>query len=171
MSKFLVIDPEIYKLQLTDQEFKIYFYICTQFNIRKKSAFIRIVNIAGQFQLTKNEVEKILIKFTEIINDGKPLISIDRSEGFYKFDMPSHQKFLSSIGFAKHNAAQGFRAINGYLKQLKEKQANYIFNDLDQYQLQDKLEAMTDLELSKIKPEQLRYQWVLKNVIKDRTST
>lgn len=170
MSKFLIINPEIYKLNLSDQEFRVYFYICSQFNMKKKQAYVRIVDIAGQFQLTKNEVENILINFTKIIHDGHALVSIDKSEGYYKFDLPSHQKFLSSIGFAKHNQAHGFRAINGYLKQLKETANNYLFKDLDQYELMEKLESMSVEELQKIKPEQLRYQWVYKNVIKNRTT-
>ena len=77
---------------------------------------------------------------------------------------------MLSIGFAKHNQAHGFKAINGYLKQLKETANNYLFKDLDQYELMEKLESMSVEELQKIKPEQLRYQWVLKNVIKNRTT-
>ena len=53
MSKFLIINPEIYKLNLSDQEFRVYFYICSQFNMKKKQAYVRIVDIAGQSQLTK----------------------------------------------------------------------------------------------------------------------
>ena len=62
MSKFYLTDPNINTLPLTDLQFRIYQYLCGQYNIKKHQAFIRIVNIGGQFQLTKDEVQKVLIE-------------------------------------------------------------------------------------------------------------
>jgi len=56
MSKFYLTDPNIINAALTDKEFRIYHYCCSNYNVQKRSAYIRIVDIAGLFQLTKKEV-------------------------------------------------------------------------------------------------------------------
>ena len=65
MSKFYLTDPNIINAALTDKEFRIYHYCCSNYNVQKRSAYIRIVDIGGLFQLTKKEVEEILIKLSE----------------------------------------------------------------------------------------------------------
>ena len=49
MSKFYLTDPNINTLPLTDLQFRIYQYCCANYNVKKQQAFIRIVNIGGQF--------------------------------------------------------------------------------------------------------------------------
>ena len=66
MSKFYLTDPNIINAALTDKEFRIYHYCCSNYNVQKRSAYIRIVDIAGLFQLTKKEVEELLIKLSQI---------------------------------------------------------------------------------------------------------
>ena len=100
MSKFYLTDPNIFTLPLTDLQFRIYQYLCAQYNVKKQQAFIRIVNIGGQFQLTKDEVQEQLIELSKIKHLDLPLISI-KQENYISFDMPAHKKFLESIGFKK----------------------------------------------------------------------
>ena len=50
MSKFYLTDPNINTLPLNDLQFRIYQYLCANYNVKKQEAFVRIVNIAGQFQ-------------------------------------------------------------------------------------------------------------------------
>ncbi len=100
MSKFYLTDPNLNTLPLTDLQFRIYQYCCANYNVKKQQAFIRIVNIGGQFQLTKDEVQEQLIELSKIKHLDLPLIQI--KEGRYiSFDMPAHKKFLESIGFKK----------------------------------------------------------------------
>ena len=66
MSKFYLTDPNINTLPLNDFQFRIYQYCCANYNVKKQQAFIRIVNIGGQFQLTKDEVQEQLIELSKI---------------------------------------------------------------------------------------------------------
>ena len=168
MSKFYLTDPNINILPLTDLQFRIYQYLCGQYNIKKHQAFIRIVNIGGQFQLTKDEVQEELIKLSEIRHLDLPLISIEE-KNYISFDMPAHKKFLQSIGFKKFSN-YGWRVLNGHLKEINTKQLKkeYLYPRLDQYELYDELSDLPTEELNKIKKEQLQYPWVLRDVIKNR---
>ena len=168
MSKFYLTDPNINILPLTDLQFRIYQYLCGQYNIKKKQAFIRIVNIGGQFQLTKAEVQEELIALSKIKHLDLPLISIEE-KNYISFDMPSHKKFLESIGFKKFSN-YGWKVLNGHLKEINTKELNkeYLYPRLDQYELYDELSDLPTEELNKITKDQLQYPWVLKNVIKNR---
>ena len=168
MSKFYLTDPNINTLPLTDLQFRIYQYLCGQYNIKKQQAFVRIVNIAGQFKLTKDEVQEELIALSEIKHLDLPLITI-KQDKYISFDMPSHKKFLESIGFKKYQSA-GWKVLNGHLKEIhnKEIQKVYLYPRLDQYELREQLEDLPTEDLSKIKKDQLLYPWVLRDVIKNR---
>ena len=109
MSKFYLTDPNIINAALTDKEFRIYHYCCSNYNVQKRSAYIRIVDIAGLFQLSKKEVEELLIKLSQIKVNDLPLISM-KQEKYISFDMPSHKKFIESLGFKKYSN-QGFRTL------------------------------------------------------------
>ena len=164
MSKFYLTDPNIINAALTDKEFRIYHYCCSNYNVQKRSAYIRIVDIAGLFQLTKKEVEELLIKLSQIKVNDLPLISM-KQEKFISFDMPSHKKFIESLGFKKYSN-QGFRTLNGHFKQIKDaeqiKIRSYLYPNLDQWELLEKLEGLPTEEFNKVKPEQLQYPWILK---------
>ena len=171
MSNFYLADPNILTAPLNQQEFKIYHYLCKNYNVSKHTAFVKLVDIAGLFQLTVHEVETILVKFCTIKVNDLPLMKITK-ERYEIFSMPSHKKFLEEIGFKQNSSYKGYKAINGYLKQLSEQEQQvikkYIYPTLDQYELQDKLEELPTEELKKIKKSQLKYPWKLDEVIKNR---
>ena len=171
MSKFYLTDPNIITAAITDKEFKIYHYLCSNYNVQKHTAYVRLVDVAGLFQLTTKEVEEILIKFCQIKVNDLPLINITK-EKYTIYSMPSHKQFLEQIGFKQNNPYKGFKAINGYLKQRDQQEQeikiNLIYPKLDRYELQDKLESLPTEELKKINPKQLKYGWILKDVIKAR---
>ena len=169
MSKFYLTDPNINTLPLNDLQFRIYHYCCANYNVKKKEAFIRIVNIAGQFQLTKNEVQEHLIKLSQVKHLDLPLLQIKKDK-YISFDMPAHKKFLESIGFKKYSN-YGWRVLNSHLNEINQKviQTDYLYPNLDMYQVNYKLNQLSLEELKKIKPEQIQYPWVLRNVIKNRT--
>jgi len=168
MSKFYLTDPNINTLPMTALQFKIYHYCCANYNVKKHEAFIRIVNIGGQFQLTKDEVQKELIELSKIKHLDLPLIAI-KNDKYISFDMPSHRKFLESIGFKKFSN-YGWRVLNNHLKEIhtQESKRVYLYPRLDQYELYDQLSDLPTEELNKIKKEQLQYPWVLRDVIKNR---
>mgnify|MGYP003639538664 FL=1 len=84
------------------------------------------------------------------------------------FDMPAHKYFLENIGFAKYKSYKGWRALSGYLKQREDTGKVYLYPNLDQYELLEKLQSLPPAELAEIKkkPNQLRYPWMLKSVDK-----
>ena len=168
MSKFYLTDPNINTLPLDDLQFRIYQYLCGQYNVKKRQAFIRIVNIGGQFQLTKDEVQEQLIELSKIKHLDLPLISI-KQENYISFDMPAHKKFIESIGFKKYST-YGWKVLNGHLNEInnEELKKEYLYPTKDQHELYDELEDLPTEELTKIKKEQLKYPWVLKDVIKNR---
>ena len=171
MSKFYLTDPNIITAALTDKEFKIYHYLCSNYNVTKHTAYVRLVDIAGLFQLQTKEVEEILIKFCQIKVNDLPLMNIKKDK-YNIYSMPSHKQFLEQIGFKQNKSYQGFKTINGYLKQRDQQEQdikiNLIYPKLDRYELQDKLESLPIEELKKINPKQLKYGWILKDVIKNR---
>ena len=165
MSNFYLSDPNIViNGNLKPLEYRIYSYCCSQFNVKKMQAFIRLVNIGGQFQKTKEEVEEILICLNKIKFYERPLISIKEGKDYIEFDMPAHKYFLKQIGFEKYKMSNGWRALNGYLKEINQTDKVHLFKDLDQYALLDKLQDLPQEEFNKIKPEDLRYPWMLKSV-------
>ena len=168
MSKFYLADPNINTLPMSDVQYKIYQYCCANYNVKKHEAFIRIVNIGGQFQLTKDEVQKELIELSKIKHLDLPLITI-KNNGYISFDMPAHRKFLESIGFKKFSN-YGWRVLNSHLKEIntKEIKKEYLYPTLDQYELYDQLQDLPTEELNKITKDQLQYPWVLRDVIKNR---
>ena len=165
MSKFYLTDPNIITAALTDKEFKIYHYLCSNYNVQKHTAYVRLVDIAGLFQLTTKEVEETLIKFCQIKVNDLPLINITK-EKYTIYSMPSHKQFLEQIGFKQNKSYQGFKTINGYLKQVHDKEQeiikNYLYPGLQEWELLEKLEGLTTEEFKKIKSDQLKYPWVLK---------
>ena len=167
MSNFYLSDPNVViNGNIKPLEYRIYSYCCSQFNVKKMSAFIRIVNIGGQFQMTKEEVEKVLISLSKIRLYERELISIKDGPKYIIFDMPAHKYFLENIGFKKYKSYKGWRALNGYLKQREDTGKVYLYPNLDQYALLDKLQGLPPAELAEIKkkPDQLRYPWMLKSV-------
>ena len=166
MSKFYLTDPNINTLPLNDLQFRIYQYLCANYNVKKQEAFVRIVNIAGQFQLTKDEVQQLLVDLSKIKHLDLPLISI-KQDKYISFDMPSHKKFLSNIGFKKFSN-YGWRVLNNHLKEINTPHIEYLFPTLDMYELREHLEDMPTEELNKLDKKKLLYPWILKDVIKNR---
>ena len=165
MSNFYLSDPNVLiNGSLTPLQYRIYSYCCSQFNVKKMTSFIRIVNIGGQFQKTKEEVEEILISLNKIKVHDRELISIKEGPEYILFDMPAHRYFLEQVGFKKFKTYKGWRALNGYLKQINQVEKDYLYKDLDQYQLQEQLESLPIEKLNKINSKDLRYPWILKSV-------
>ena len=51
MQKFYIADKEILKLELPDQQFKVYNYWCSQYNVKTHKAFINYVQTASDLSI------------------------------------------------------------------------------------------------------------------------
>jgi len=150
MASFYISDPKVLNLLTIDnQEWRIYSYICQQFNAKELKSFIRLVNIAGQFQISLETVQKCLDKLSKIEVEGLKLISIEDTGSYLKFDMPRHKAFIQSLGFKKYNTSRGWRTLKQHVS--PEVKHNYKFADLDQYQLEEKLSSLPLVELNQMK--------------------
>ena len=170
MKSFFISDPEVIKeIKITPSDYRIYEYLCLNFNVKTHEAFVRIVNIAGQFQLSQTEVKDSLLRLSKIIIKEKPLVTIEDGPNYLIFDLPRYKKFLESIGFRKHFAAAGWKNLAAHLKQNKIINKEYLYPGLDQYQLDDKLSKLSNEDLSKINPDKILYPWILRNEKNKRT--
>ena len=168
MSNFYLSDPLVLnELKLQDEDFRIYQHCCRQFNVKTLNSFIRIVEIAGQFQLSIEQVQHSLARMTRIRIQGLPLITVKEKSKYLVFDMPRHREFVKQIGFMKFNSSKGWKALRGCITNVASNKV-YKFPKLDMYQLQDHLAKMPDAELNKLKEEDLLYGWILKNEKKHR---
>ena len=166
MKSFFISDSKVLtENKISHFDFRIYEFLCSNFNVKKISAYVRINDVAGQFQLSQTQVKESLGRLSKIIIDGSPLITIEDGPHYLIFDLPRHKKFLDSIGFKKHSAAVGWKNLGSYLKQNQDNKIIklYLYPKLDQYQLDDKLRILSDEELNKINGKQVMYPWMLRN--------
>ena len=172
MKNFFVSDSKVLTENKIDpQDYRIYEYFCSNFNIKKVSAYIRIVDAAGHFALSQNQIKESLSRLSQIVIDGSPLVTIEDGPNYLIFDMPRYKRFLETIGFRKHNASVGWKNLGNYIRQSRpEAKKNYLYPKLDQHQLDDKLRTLNDEQFSKLNQTQFQYPWVFKNEKKRRTA-
>jgi len=172
MSNFYLSDPEINKNnELSHEQYRIYSYCCSQFNVKTMKSFIRLVNIAGQFGTTLEKVQETMVELNKIKVNDLRLISIDDNGKYISFDMPAHKAFITTLGFKKFGGSQGWRTVTGHLNSINTaSHKTYLFPQLDQYQLVEKLEGLPSDQFDKITADQLKYGWVLTSVKKLRNN-
>ena len=96
MSTFYLSDPLVLnELKLQDEDFRIYEHCCRQFNVKTLNSFIRVVEIAGQFQLSLEQVQHSLARMTRIRVQGLPLITVKEGSKYLIFDMPRHSNVIT----------------------------------------------------------------------------
>jgi len=168
MSNFYLSDPQVLnELRLQDNDFRIYCHCCKQFNVKTLSAFVRLVDIAGQFQLSMEQVQLSISRLARIRIEGEPLIKIRDAGKYLVFDMPRHKFFIKSIGFQRFNASKGWKHLRDHLSN-KEVKIKYLYPKLDQYELLDLLLELPEDQFNNIKETDLQYPWVLRNAQKFR---
>lgn len=167
MSSFYLSDNKVLKdTRLNSMDFRIYSYLCSEFNIQSLKPFVRMLDIKGFFQITKEQVEQSLQRLLAIKVDGDVLLTCKDNGKYLEFDMPRHRKFLKGIGFEKFKSSRGWNVVKSENQSVNIKQ--YKYPNLDQHQLYDKLKELPLDELNELRPDQLMYPWVLKNVKNDR---
>ena len=165
MSNFYLSDPKLFHLtNLHPLHFKIYEYCCSQFNCKTQISYIRLVDIAGLFQINLQTVQEAMIELSKIKIDDEQLIKITQQEKYVEFTMPRYLKFIKTVGFEKFNSGKAWSAIKNHLQKRIVKK--YLYNELDQHELYDKLKDLPKEDLFKVNENDLRYPWVLRNVKK-----
>ena len=87
--------------------------------------------------------------------------------------MPRHKTFIKSLGFQRYNSSKGWKHLKDHIAN-KPTNKKYIFDKLDQYQLEDKLISLTTEEFNKINKNDLnilgvmRMQKSLERVIEEK---
>ena len=95
MSSFYLSDPKVLnELKLLDEDFRIYQHCCKQFNVKTLNSFVRVVDIAGQFQISTEQVQLSLARLSRIRVEGLPLITVRQKDHYLTFDMPNGGTFL-----------------------------------------------------------------------------
>lgn len=167
MSSFYLSDSLVLKdNRLSSLDFRIYSYLCSEFNIQTLKPFVRLLDIKGFFQLTKEQVETTLQKLSALKVNEDLLLKVKDNGKYLEFDMPRHRTFLKSIGFEKFNSSRGWNIVKQENQSINLKKYKYV--NLDQHQLYDKLRELPVEELQSLKETDLLYGWVLRNVKKDR---
>ena len=170
MSNFYLSDTKVLKEnKLNNLDFRIYSYCCHQFNVKTLSSFIRLVDISGTFQIGLDQVQDSLDRLARIHIDGLALISIKDAGKYLVFDMPRHKTFIKSLGFQRYNSSKGWKHLKDHIAN-KPTNKKYIFEKLDQYDLEDKLISLTTEEFNKINKNDLKYPWSYENAKKLRKS-
>ena len=126
-----------------------------------------MVDIAGQFQISVEQVQHSLARMTRIRIDGEPLIKIKDAGKFLVFDMPRHKSVYQVNWFQRFNASKGWKHLREHLTNAPVKK-KYLYPKLDQYELLDLLIELPQEQFDKIKPEDLMYGWMYRNAKKIR---
>ena len=169
MSNFYLSDTKILKEnKLNNLDFRVYSYCCHQFNVKTLTSFIRLVDISGTFQIGLEQVQESLNRLARIHIDGLALISIRDAGKYLVFDMPRHKHFIQQIGFTRFGSSKGWSTLKNHTQQFTTKK--YLYADLDQYELFDKLNDLPIEEFNKINPNDLMYSWIYRDVKKHRTN-
>lgn len=170
MSNFYLSDTVVLKEnKLKDLDFRIYSYCCHQFNVKTLTSFIRLVDISGTFQIGLDKVQESLSRLARIHIDGLALISIKDAGKYLVFDMPRHKYFVQQIGFTKFGGSKGWSTLKNHTRQFTTKK--YLFPNLDQHDLYDKLKDLPRAEFDRIKETDVMYSWVYRNVKKHRENS
>lgn len=167
MSKFYLTNPKIFKLDLDDKSFKVYLHCCSNFNIKKFEPFIRLVNIASDLKIGMEQVNFSLKNLSYKKIDGLPLITMEHNGKWIEYDMPSHKFFLEEIGFTRLTSNNGYNKIKKMFRDIEYKN-DYKFSELDQYQLEEKLNNMEESEFNEYTKKDFRYSWIYERVRKLR---
>ena len=77
MKNFFISDSKVLtENKIDQQDYRIYEYFCSNFNIKKVSAYVRIVDAAGHFALSQNQIKESLSRLSQIVIDGSPLVTL-----------------------------------------------------------------------------------------------
>ena len=108
MRQFYISDPKIFDLDMNDFDFKLYEYLCKNYDLKRLTPFVRMVDCADYFSKPLPKIKEALERLSNLNIDYKPLIT---HKNFTYFDMPRYKHFLENIKFRKNYTRAGWSKL------------------------------------------------------------
>ena len=86
-------------------DFRLYEYLCKNYDLKRLSPFVRMVDCADNFTTPLPKIKEALDRLSKLNIDFKPLIT---HKNFTYFVMPRYKYFLESIKFRKNYTRAGW---------------------------------------------------------------
>jgi|TARA_R110000772_G_scaffold29789_1_gene74249 hypothetical protein len=116
MRQFYLSDPKVFELDLTLFEFKLYNYLCKNYDLKRLTPYVRMVDAADYFAVPLDTIKQSLNRLTYKSINYKPLIT---HKNFTYFDMPRYKQFLESIQFKKNYSGSGYKKTEMNVRRYK----------------------------------------------------
>ena len=108
MRQFYISDPKIFDLDISAFDFRLYEYLCKNYDLKRLSPYVRMVDCADNFSTPLPKIKEALQRLSLLSIDYKPLIT---HKNFTYFDMPRYKQFLENIKFKKDYSNKGFNKV------------------------------------------------------------
>ncbi len=105
MHQLYISDPKIFEIQISDFDFKLYSYLCKNYDLKRLKPYVRTVDCTRYMKVPFPKIEDALQRLSLLNIDYKPLIT---HKDFKYFDMPRYKYFLESIKFTKNYPDKGY---------------------------------------------------------------
>jgi len=108
MRQFYISDPAVFDLEMSAFDFRLYSYLCKNYDLKRLAPFVRMVDCADHFEVPMDKIKEALQRLSLMNIDYKPLIT---HKNFTYFDMPRYKHFLENIKFKKDYSNKGFNKV------------------------------------------------------------
>mgnify|MGYP003139219780 CR=1 FL=1 len=108
MRQFYISDPKIFDLDMSAFDFRLYEYLCKNYDLKRLTPYVRMVDCADHFLTPLPKIKEALDRLSMMSIDFKPLIT---HKNFTYFDMPRYKYFLESIKFRKNYTRMGWNKM------------------------------------------------------------
>jgi len=98
----------MFQVKITDFDFKLYSYLCKNYDLKRLKPFVRIIDCADFMVVPIPKIKEALQRLSVLNIDYKPLIT---HKNFTYFDMPRYKHFLETIKFAKNFSNKGYNNL------------------------------------------------------------
>jgi len=108
LRQFYISDPNIFELDMSDFDFRLYEYLCKNYDLKRLTPYVRMIDCADHFSIPLPKIKDALQRLSLLNIDFKPLIT---HKNFTYFDMPRYKHFLESIKFRKNYTRGGWSKL------------------------------------------------------------
>ena len=108
MRQFYISDPKLFELDMSDFDFRLYEYLCRNYDLKRLKPYVRMVDCADHFLIPLPKIKEALERLSLLNIDYKPLIT---HKNFTYFDMPRYKYFLENIKFRKNYTRMGWNKL------------------------------------------------------------
>ena len=98
----------MFELKMSNFDFKLYAYLCKNYDLKRLTPFVRIIDCADHMIVPLPKIKEALQRLSIQNIDYKPLIT---HKNFTYFDMPRYKHFLETIRFQKNFSNKGFNKV------------------------------------------------------------